>query len=160
MAKGIIFRISLAVVASGYAARMLQSDLQGFLVGTSQIPGPNVVQVPVQLQQSVVDVALTTTQSPKPKPIDPFAWNLTTTPEKCFYVEDICRTSHRWFYRPSTEGHQPRLKLLKDHEDVRWMKSAYRREYIFEHPEDGINATSRNRCVESPVTNHVSRACA
>jgi hypothetical protein len=154
MAKGGIYRISLALVAAGYAARMLQLDLESVL-GTSQIP--DVVHEVVQIQPSEVDAVPTMIQPAQTKSIDTFTWNRNTIPEKCFYVEDICRTSHRWFYRPSAEKHQPRLTLLKDHIDVRWMATAYGREYRFDQHEDGISRTLHNRCVDSPVTNHVRR---
>jgi hypothetical protein len=152
MAKGGMYRISLALVAAGYAARMLQLDLES-LIGTSQIP--EVVLQADHFKPSEVDAVPTMIQPTQTKSIDLFTWNRTTIPGKCFYVEDVCRTSHRWFYRPSTEKHQPRLTLLKDHIDVRWMATAYRREYRFEHHEDGFNRTLHNRCVDSPVTNHV-----
>ena len=155
MGKGGIFRLALAVVASGYAVRMMQSDLPS-VIDTSQIP--DLKLEPVQIEPFEVDTASTTIQSSQPKSIDPFAWNKTNIPEKCFYVEDICRTSHRWFYRPSEGKHQPRLTLLKNHQDVRWKVSAYRKEYQFEHHNDAINMTVHNRCVDSPVTNHVRRS--
>jgi hypothetical protein len=80
--------------------------------------------------------------------------------DSCIYVEDICHSSHRWFYKRSSGSggsgkYQPRLSLKMRHPDfASHAATAYRSDYTFEH--DAANIT--DQCVDSPIHNHV-RIC-
>jgi hypothetical protein len=82
--------------------------------------------------------------------------------DSCIYVEDICHSSHRWFYKRSNgnssgtnKKYQPRLSLKMRHPDFANHATAYRSDYTFEH--DAAN-TITDQCVDSPIHNHV-RVC-
>lgn len=81
----------------------------------------------------------------------PFHWNQTMNSEKCFYVEDICHSSHRWFYRTNPGKKQPRILLQMHSGEVSDQETAYSKEYRFEHAGEG----AINQCPTSPITNHV-----
>jgi hypothetical protein len=90
-----------------------------------------------------------------------FEWNNTRLQKKCFYVEDICHSSHRWFYRDSPGKRQPDVLLHYEYADLRTyagdVDSAYESTYRFrKHNNDSYLASQR--CVDSTVTNHVSFA--
>jgi hypothetical protein len=103
-------------------------------------------------------------------PPTPFVWQKNEYTEYCYYVEDICRSSHRWFYKPDPHKRQPDVIWDTDHPDV-WPpnpETVYQRSYRFQRqrqrqhsPEDRLDRTngtarfSEDECPTSPVTNHV-----
>jgi hypothetical protein len=111
-------------------------------------------------------------------------WNYTAASSKsftdrCFYVEDICRSSHRWFYRPpksksttttttttttnpngaATTKRQPDVLLMKEFEAFRVNSAAnnpsYRQSYRFERNASVLTPSQWDECVDSPIENHV-----
>jgi hypothetical protein len=90
-------------------------------------------------------------------------WNSTAASaanftDRCFYVEDICRSSHRWFYRPAkATKRQPDVLLMKEFEDFRanFVNPSYRQSYRFERNASFLTASQWEECVDSPIENHV-----
>jgi hypothetical protein len=96
------------------------------------------------------------------------AASATSFTDRCFYVEDICRSSHRWFYRPAkatqpnpdgTPKRQPDVLLMKEFEDFRAYVAnpSYRQSYRFERNASFLTASQWEKCVDSPIENHVRR---
>jgi hypothetical protein len=91
------------------------------------------------------------------------AASATSFTDRCFYVEDICRSSHRWFYRPAktnndgTPKRQPDVLLMKEFEDFRAYVAnpSYRQSYRFERNASFLSASQWEECVDSPIENHV-----
>ena len=85
-------------------------------------------------------------------PRQDIVWNLTDHTENLFFVEDICHSSQRWFYRTDPSKRQPKVLLTMFEQEVRGYQSPYPTQYRFEHRSDNLT----QHCVDSPISDHVS----
>jgi hypothetical protein len=84
--------------------------------------------------------------------------------DTCFYVEDICHSSHRWFYRASASTgttsqrkRQPDVLLSSTYTDFQRLDNpSYKKVYHFKKQTTSlVNTTLLDGCKESPIENHV-----
>ena len=92
------------------------------------------------------------TRAPSGVPAQDILWNLTDHTENLFFVEDICHSSQRWFYRTDPSKRQPKVLLTMFEQEVRGLESPYPAQYRFEHRSDNLT----QHCVDSPISDHVS----